>query len=260
MKVVGGDGVTYGGLDRRSNRLARGLVDLGIAPGDRVAIVCCDAHAPDLLVGYLATEKLAAVADLVSLDDAGRIVASVILACAEGVAACRTAGVRGVIVGDGEGVVWWKALELRHSPAPLARSATAAVAPAALPVSLENGGLLHAVPLVEPARPPHRRVGRPGRGRAADPADAVRPGHVLAPAAGRTDRVPAAAPGRRVARGLAMGGHPAGTVLAPSGHRRPRCRGRLRRRARGRDTDRLTVRYGLALPTIHMAKNWEPPP
>jgi non-ribosomal peptide synthetase component F len=150
MKVVGGDGVTYGGLDRRSNRLAHGLVDLGIAPRDRVAIVCCDAHAPDLLVGYLATEKLAAVADLVPLDDTGRIIASVILACAEGVAACRTAGVRGVIVGDGEGVVWWKALELRHSPAPLARSAAAAVAPAALPVSLENGGLLHAVPLSNP--------------------------------------------------------------------------------------------------------------
>ena len=150
MKVVNGDGITYGGLDRRSNRLARGLVDLGITAGDTVTIVCCDAHAPDLLVGYLATEKLAAAAELVPLTDVGRATASVILACEEGVAACRAAGVRGVIVGNGEGVEWWKALELRHSPAPVVPVGVSGVAPAALPVSLENGGLLHAVPLSNP--------------------------------------------------------------------------------------------------------------
>lgn len=150
MKVVGGDRLTYGGLERRSNRLARGLADVGITKGDRVAIACCDVHAPDLLVGYLAAAKVAVVVDVLPLEDVRRAEAHVILACAEGVAACRTAGVRGLIVGDGEGVMWWKALELRHSPAPVAVAPARGIAPAALPVSLENDGLLHAVPLANP--------------------------------------------------------------------------------------------------------------
>jgi hypothetical protein len=150
VRVVDGDGLTYGGLDRRSNRLARALVDLGAGPGARVALMCCDRHAPDLLVGYIATEKVAAIADVVPLDDAARASAHVILACAEGVAACLAAGVRGTIVGDDEGVLWWKALELRQSPAPLAPVSVTALAPPALPVSLENGGLLHAIPLADP--------------------------------------------------------------------------------------------------------------
>jgi acyl-CoA synthetase (AMP-forming)/AMP-acid ligase II len=149
MKVVGGDRLTYGGLERRSNRLARGLAALGIARGDGVAIACCDLHTPDLLVGYLAAAKLAAEVEVLALEEVARAQAHVVLACAEGVAACRAAGVRALIVGDGEGVVWWKALELRHSPAPITSAPAGGVllAPAAFPVSLENGGLLHAVPL-----------------------------------------------------------------------------------------------------------------
>jgi acyl-CoA synthetase (AMP-forming)/AMP-acid ligase II len=150
LKVVDGESVTYGGLHRRSNRLAHGLVDVGITPGAPVAVVCCDQHAPDLLVGYLAAEKIAATVDVVPVGDAARVTAEVILACAEGVEACRAAGVRGIIVGDGEGVVWWKALELRHSPAPVAPSNVRALAAPALPVSLENGGLLHAVSFSNP--------------------------------------------------------------------------------------------------------------
>jgi hypothetical protein len=58
-------------------------------------------------------------------------------------------------VGDATGVVWWKALELRQSAARFvcpAGTACApdAVEPAPLPVSLENRGLLHAVPLSTP--------------------------------------------------------------------------------------------------------------
>jgi hypothetical protein len=78
-----------------------------------------------------------------------------VLACAEGVDACRAAGVRATIVGDATGVVWWKALELRHPAAPFPRPAGAADAAdaielTALPVSLENPGLLHAVSLSTP--------------------------------------------------------------------------------------------------------------
>jgi acyl-CoA synthetase (AMP-forming)/AMP-acid ligase II len=152
VKVVRGDQLTYGGLDRRSNRLARALVDLGVAPGDTVAVVCCDAHAPDLLVAHLAAVKTGAVTTVLPLDLAGGARASVVLACAEGVGACRAAGVRGLVVGDAMGVVWWKALELRQSAARFhcpaaAADAPGAAEPASLPVSLENGGLLHALPL-----------------------------------------------------------------------------------------------------------------
>jgi hypothetical protein len=152
VKVVHGEQLTYGGLDRRSNRLARALVDLGVAPGDRVTVVCCDAHAPDLLVGHLAAAKARATTTVLPLDRAPAAGASVVLACAEGVDACRGAGVRATIVGDGPGVVWWKALELRQPATRFVRPAGAANAPLpveamSLPVSLENSGLLHAVPL-----------------------------------------------------------------------------------------------------------------
>jgi hypothetical protein len=152
VKIVHGEQLTYGGLDRRSNRLARALVDLGVAPGDTVSIVCCDTHGPDLLVAYLAATKAHATAAVRPLERAAAAEASVALACAEGVAACRAAGVRATIVGDGPGVVWWKALELRQTAARFMPPGGAADPPlpveaVSLPVSLENSGLLHAVPL-----------------------------------------------------------------------------------------------------------------
>ena len=151
VKVVRGDQLTYGGLDRRSNRLARALVDLGVMSGDPVTVVCCDAHAPDLLVAYLATIKVGAITTVRPLDSPLGADASVVLACAEGVSACRAAGVRALIVGDAPGVVWWKALELRQSAARFVRPAGAAdshtAEPTSLPVSLENRGLLHALSL-----------------------------------------------------------------------------------------------------------------
>ena len=155
VKVVHGEQLTYGGLDRRSNRLARALVDLGVAPGEKVAVVCCDRHAPDLLVAHLAANKAGAIINVLPFDLVGDADAAVVLACAEGVGACRAAGVRAPIVGDATGVVWWKALELRQSAARFVRPARAANAPDAdeptsLPVSLENRGLLHAVPLSTP--------------------------------------------------------------------------------------------------------------
>jgi non-ribosomal peptide synthetase component F len=155
VKVLHGEQLTYGGLDRRSNRLARALVDLGVAPGDEVAVVCCEAHAPDLLVAHLAAGKAGATSIVLPLDRAAAAGGSVVLACAEGVTACHAAGARATIVGDGPGVVWWKALELRQSAARFVSPARAAgaplsVEPTSLPVSLENPGLLHAVPLSTP--------------------------------------------------------------------------------------------------------------
>jgi non-ribosomal peptide synthetase component F len=114
-------------LDRRSNRLARGLVSLGVGPGDRVALLCCEDHSDDRLVAELAAGKLEAGQicipldlDVVELRD--RLLGlrpTVVLACREGVAAWRATGVACRVVGDETGVIWWKLLELRHSPGPL---------------------------------------------------------------------------------------------------------------------------------------------
>ena len=59
-----GDGtsITFGEWDRRSNRLARGLGDRGVAPGDRVAILMQADHILDWIVAYSATHKQGAVA------------------------------------------------------------------------------------------------------------------------------------------------------------------------------------------------------
>ncbi len=59
-----GDGtsITFAAWDRRSNRLARGLGDRGVAPGDRVAILMSADHILDWIVAYSATHKLGAVA------------------------------------------------------------------------------------------------------------------------------------------------------------------------------------------------------
>ena len=113
--------------DRRSNRLARGLVSLGVGPGDRVAVLCCDDHCGDRMIAEQATAKAGATATAVPVELApaelrGRLVrlrAAVIVACSHGVAAWRETGFACRVVGDETGVIWWKLLELRHSPAPL---------------------------------------------------------------------------------------------------------------------------------------------
>lgn len=117
--------LTYGGLDRRSNRLARGLVSLGVLPGDVVAVLCCDRHRGDRVVGYLGAQKIGAAPIVLpllpGLQLRDRLMARpprLILACSEGVAAWRQTGVSCRVVGDAPGVTWWKLLEVRHSPAP----------------------------------------------------------------------------------------------------------------------------------------------
>jgi non-ribosomal peptide synthetase component F len=123
--TVRAERLTYGGLDRRSNRLARGLVSLGVLPGDVVVVLCCDRHRGDRVVGYVGAQKIGAAPIVLPLVAPSqlrdRLLARpprLILACSEGVAAWRHTGVSCRVVGDEPGVTWWKLLELRHSPAP----------------------------------------------------------------------------------------------------------------------------------------------
>src|SRR6516165_8562524 len=51
---------TWGRLTSEVNRLARGLIGLGIQPGDRVALHM--ANLPELVVAYLACFKVGAIA------------------------------------------------------------------------------------------------------------------------------------------------------------------------------------------------------
>jgi non-ribosomal peptide synthetase component F len=117
--------LTHRALERRSNRLARGLVSLGVSPGDVVVVLCCDRHRHDRLVGYLGSEKAGAVPVVLPLVDRDQLrqqllmrPPSRILACGEGVDLWRQTGVGCRVVGDAPDVTWWKLLEVRHSPAP----------------------------------------------------------------------------------------------------------------------------------------------
>jgi acyl-coenzyme A synthetase/AMP-(fatty) acid ligase len=112
-------------LDRRSNRLARALRAMGANEITTVAVVVCDDM--EKLVALSAVRKIgAAVAEMpcqlspaefaLSYRVSG---ANVTLACVEGTKSWLAAGVGGMILGDGEGVKWWKLAELRESCEPL---------------------------------------------------------------------------------------------------------------------------------------------
>ncbi len=62
IDVDGFSQITYGDWDRRSNRLARALVELGVAPGDRVALRLENRDGVEYCVGYFACQKAGAVA------------------------------------------------------------------------------------------------------------------------------------------------------------------------------------------------------
>ena len=101
----------------RASRLSRGLESIGVHSGDEVVVLCCAGHGEDREVALLALEKLGALA-VTPLDwTAPALVGRFYLACEEGVRAWQDAGVRGVVVGEGPGVLWWKALECRHAAA-----------------------------------------------------------------------------------------------------------------------------------------------
>ena len=112
-------------IDRRSDRLARGLRSLGLCPGDRVVVLCCDEHQADRAVGYRAAHKaelvpivLPLAMPIESLQARLRSLRpQLLLACSEGVSAWRQTGVACRVVGDEPGVTWWKLLEARHAAA-----------------------------------------------------------------------------------------------------------------------------------------------
>ena len=62
VRVDGGGELTFADWDRRSNAVARGLVDGGVQPGDRVALLLPNDAALRYHVGYIAVQKAGAVA------------------------------------------------------------------------------------------------------------------------------------------------------------------------------------------------------
>jgi hypothetical protein len=112
-------------VDRRSDRLARGLLSLGFCPDDCVVVLCCDRHQADRAVGYRAAQKAELAPIVVPLglpveSLRARLLSErpqLILACSEGVTAWRHTGVACRVVGDEPGVTWWKLLEARHAAA-----------------------------------------------------------------------------------------------------------------------------------------------
>jgi hypothetical protein len=105
----------------RATRLSHALARFGIGPADEVAVLCCDRHAQDRSVALRALAARGATAlELEDWTDVG--LASIAerrpalqLACEEGVAAWRRVDGRGVMIGEGEGILWWKALECRYA-------------------------------------------------------------------------------------------------------------------------------------------------
>jgi hypothetical protein len=107
----------------RAKRLGRGLKSLGVRPGQHVVVLCCGHHLEDRSAAVAALEGLGAVPVVPRDWDEGtlgtlfakRSLPSVHLACEEGVAAWRAVRGTGIMIGDGDGVMWWKGLECRHS-------------------------------------------------------------------------------------------------------------------------------------------------
>ena len=107
----------------RARRLGRGLESLGVRPGQHVVVLCCARHLEDRSAAVAALEGLGAVPVVPRDWDertlarilAKRSLPSVHLACEEGVAAWRAVSGTGIMIGDGDGVMWWKGLECRHA-------------------------------------------------------------------------------------------------------------------------------------------------
>lgn len=110
----------------RVGRLSRGLRATGLAAGQPVVILCCREHGEDRAVAVAAVE-LAGGRPVIPADWSDRALSAVFserchgaihLACEEGVEAWRSVRGTGVMIGEGVGVLWWRALECRHAWAP----------------------------------------------------------------------------------------------------------------------------------------------
>src|SRR4051812_43659409 len=95
VRVDRGDRLTFGGLEQRTNRLARAVVAAGGVPGGRVRGRGGEHHPPDLLAAYVAAHKAGATVCVLPLDagraELARLLRTVgprlVLACDEGTAA-----------------------------------------------------------------------------------------------------------------------------------------------------------------------------
>jgi hypothetical protein len=110
-------------IQARVARLGRALSAMGVHAGQRVVVLCCAEHLEDRDVAVAAVKGVGArpvvpfewskpaLARLFSALDPR----PVHLACEEGVDSWRSVRGTGVMIGDGLGVLWWKALECRYA-------------------------------------------------------------------------------------------------------------------------------------------------
>src|SRR5258708_5706733 len=110
--------------ERRSARLASVLSALLPLSIDTVAVLCCDEHEVDAHVAVPASHLVGAepvcIPIHVPVDELRGLLAeagaTVLLACSEGTELWRACGYPLVVFGDGPGVRWWRAAELRAEP------------------------------------------------------------------------------------------------------------------------------------------------
>jgi hypothetical protein len=128
MDVDAGASAACARIKLRAGRLRRGLQSMGVAPGQAIVVLCCSDHAEDRQVAIEALDGLGLVAitptdwtwpALVGLFDT-RTYPNIHLACEEGLDAWRAARGTGIMIANGPGVVWWRALECRHAADTLA--------------------------------------------------------------------------------------------------------------------------------------------
>ncbi len=80
IEVEGGDDLTYGSWERRSNAIARGLAARDVGRGDRVALLFDARHWADFAAGYLGVVKSGATAALFTVGAPGATIGHAISA------------------------------------------------------------------------------------------------------------------------------------------------------------------------------------
>ena len=104
---------------RRAERLAAGLRGIGVSSGSALSILVCDYHAQDRAVATIAAQLLGAVVTHYDRDQPIEALAeclqlhrdAVLFACIDGVDIWRETKVPLRVVGEGPGVLWWRALD-----------------------------------------------------------------------------------------------------------------------------------------------------
>ncbi len=104
-------------LPTRAHCLAAGLRALGLPERSVALVLCCERHEVDALVATEASCELGLDARRLPVggdqEELDRITPVVVFACEEGTAAWRERERRGLVIGEGPGVMWWRAVEMR---------------------------------------------------------------------------------------------------------------------------------------------------